>query len=228
MNKTCLATFTTCLIATGFSQGATVVPLDLPGNGVHVSGTTFTTSQTASGATFDISYTLNAFATDVSVAPFISSNGTIFGVGSVPDGNTAGQQLSVDGNDGEQLSVVGLSITNFNAGTSGLTESDIINLQFTDLSIFNGTANNDGITISYDSFGGTTESVTQPSAISLADDLELEGPSTALFLEPDNAASNNRWSVNGLTVSYDVIPEPSSSAMLLGSCALLMLLRRRF
>ena len=127
MNKICLPTFTICLVATGFSQGATVVPLDLPGDSNHPSGTTFTTSQTASGATFDISYTLNAFATDVSVAPFIRS--TIFGVGSVPDGNTAGQQLSVDGDDGEQLSIVGLSITNFNAGTSGLTESDIINLQ---------------------------------------------------------------------------------------------------
>ncbi|MDF7799544.1 hypothetical protein P4C99_08710 [Pontiellaceae bacterium B1224] len=199
------------LLVAGAAQ-ADVVILDLPAGGNHVSGSTFTTTNVSyNGATFDIEYTLNAFATSNSPAPFVRSNGgTYFGVGSASDPNV-GNQESLDGDDGEQLSITGLLITNFNAGTSGLTEGDL-SIAFESLDIANGTANPDGITVSFTGFGTSTTIITKPVTIDLPSLGNFSSASTAMYIEPDTTASNNRWSVSGISVS--VIPEPATLGLI--------------
>ena len=224
MMKTLLSTLAAGVLLAGAGQAATVV-LNLPGNGSHASGTTFSTSSSYGGATFDIRYTLNAFATIGTPAPFIGSDGTIFGVGSFDDGSIAGQLVSIDGDDGEQLSMTNLSITNFNAGSSGLVVGDL-KLSFNTLDIANGTAANDGITLSFTAFGDTTVGVDQPTTINLTALSNFSSTATSLYLQPDNAASNNRWSISGITAS--VTPEPSSTTLFgLGLVGVLLRRRRR-
>ncbi|VGO15445.1 hypothetical protein PDESU_04028 [Pontiella desulfatans] len=212
------------LLAAGVAQ-AVLVDLALPAAGNHASGSGFSTAASFNGATFDIEYTLNAFATSNSPAPFIrSSGGTYFGVGSALDPNT-GNQESIDGDDGEQLSIAGLSIVNFSANGSGLVQGDL-SIAFQSLSIANGTAANDGITISFTGFGDATVDVTHPTTLDLTSLANFGSSSTALFLEPDGPQSNNRWSVSGISVS--VIPEPATLGMVVASAAGMLVIRRRF
>ncbi|MDF7806359.1 hypothetical protein P4E94_02845 [Pontiellaceae bacterium B12219] len=217
--------FTVALLATGVVQAA-VIDLALPTAGNHSSGSTFSTSASLDGATFDIVYTLNAFATSNTPAPVInSSDGTYFGVGSANDGSTSGQLESIDANDGEKLSITGLSIVNFSANGSGLVDGDL-SLSFESLSITNGTAGNDGITISFTDFGDTAAGVDHPTIIDLTSLANFSSSSTSLFIEPDGAQSNNRWSVNGISVT--VIPEPATFGLVAMSGLGVLLIRRQF
>eukprot|EP00903_Cladosiphon_okamuranus_P003969 g3967.t1 len=203
---------------------AAIYNLDLPSNGVHTSGASFTTAASYNGATFDISYALNAFATDVTVTPFIRRNGDGIGVGSTNDGATVGQQASVDGDDGEQLSITGLSITNFNAGTSGMVAGDL-SISFNGLTFANGTAGPDNVAISFSGFGTGEEVVSGPTVVDLTALPNYSGTSTAVYLQPNSGNSSNRWSVSGIAV--DVVPEPSSYALAGLGFAGMMLRRRR-
>ena len=229
--KNTLYTLAFCSLTVGASQAAVFV-LDLPPNTANIaSGSSFTTSATLSGATFDISYTLNAVATDTTITPFIRSDGSHFGVGSTPDGTNPGQQRSIDAGDGEKVSITNLSITNFNAGTSGLTQGDF-SISFEDVGILNGNSTQDGVNLSFIGFGNTTANVTRPgngatpALIDLTALTNYDPASTALYLEPDNANGSNRWSINAISVDVTAVPEPSTFAML-GLGGLGLILRRR-
>lgn len=223
--KNILCSLCVCLLAAGGAQAA-IINLDLPGNGTHVDGSVFTTTSASfGGATFDIQYTLNAVAGDeTNVDAFIQSNGTLFGVGSEPDGANVNQQQSVDGGDGEKVSFTNLSITNFNSGTSSLVVGDL-KMAFDSVTFTNGANAPDGVSFSFTDFGVADEDVTSPTTVDLTSLSNFDASSTSLFLEPDNDAFNNRWSLSGISVS--VVPEPSSFAMLGGIGGLLMLCRRK-
>lgn len=224
-----------CVFAAGAAR-AEVVSLSLPESGTHLSGAIFTTSGVvlSNGATIDIQYSLNAFATDeITVDAFIGSDGLYFGVGSAADGTSGGQQQSVDGDDGEQLSISDLSITNFNAGASGLVEGDL-SISFETVTILNGNHAPDGIDFSFVGFGDTVANVTSPGNVSTPATIDLTSLSnfsplsSELYLQPDNAAANNRWSVSGIGVSVTAVavPEPSSLC-LMGLSSVVLLVRRR-
>ncbi|MFC7338713.1 PEP-CTERM sorting domain-containing protein [Haloferula chungangensis] len=200
------------LLAAGAASAATIVPLDMPASGSHASGASFITSQSIAGVTFDISYTLNAFAAITDPAPFINSAGSYFGVGSSNDGAVVGQQQSLDADDNEQLSIT-IAITNFNAGSSGLTVGDITDFQFSELTIINGTAGNDGIFVSFTGFGDSEVGVDNPTTIDLTTLGNFSSAASTLYIQPDGNQSNNRWSVGGISVSYN-IPEPSSVTLI--------------
>ncbi|CAA6677976.1 MULTISPECIES: PEP-CTERM sorting domain-containing protein [unclassified Lentimonas] len=221
--KKTLATSALLLSAMAVSSSAATIVLDMPGASNNIAtGSVVTTSTGFAGATFDILYTLNAFATDVTVTPYFDSNGTYFGVGSTNDGGTNGQRESIDGDDGEALSITGLTIDNFNAGTSGLTEGDF-SISFESFTIFNGTHSGDGVNFSFASFdaGDNIASIAKPTVVDLTG---YAGVSTAteLYITPYSAA---RLSVSGISVS--VIPEPSSYALLAGCFGLTAVMLRR-
>ena len=211
------------LLAVSTVQAQQTITLDLPVGGrdaadvpiTHADGSVFTTSVTdGGGATYDIEYTLNAFATDETVVDaFIKTNGTgtFFGVGSAPDGANTAQQESVDGADGERLSITNLSITNFVAGSDGLVAGDL-SVAFNTLTIANGPSTQDGLFISFTDFGVNDEQVNRPGRV-LADgtipqpaEIDLtalptyDAAATTIFLAPDNIAGTNRWSVAAITV----------------------------
>ncbi|MDA9260507.1 PEP-CTERM sorting domain-containing protein [Puniceicoccaceae bacterium] len=221
--------FAVCAVGLSTIAGSSLqaqIVLNLPGAGESPSGTVVSTSSSLAGATFDIEYTVNAFAADeTNVDAFIRSfGGTYFGVGSEADGTTNGQKESVDANDGEQISITGLSITNFNTGTSGLTSGDFT-ISFNTLTITNGTAANDGVDISFIGFGNTIANQNPVTTVALTSLSNYSSTATSLFLEPDGSQSNNRWSVSGLSVS--VVPEPSSFALLAGCFGLATIMLRR-
>jgi len=225
MMKKILCALCVCLMTTGAAQ-ADLVSLNLPAAGNHSDGSVFSTSTSFNGATFNIEYALNAFAADETTEDaFINSTGSFFGVGSVGDPN-AGNERSIDGDDGEQLSITNLSITNFNAGTSGLVVGDL-NISFDSLAILNGTAAPDGIEISFTGFGDTQVDVQQPGTVDLTGLTNFSSSSTALYIQPDTTASNNRWSVSGISVDVTAVPEPSSFAMFCAIGGLLMGRRRK-
>ena len=228
-------------------QAATVfTPLNLIGG---PSGTISTTSfTTSSGATFDINITLSATSSTTTVdvtdpanpittvlpnvVSDIAINGNGIGVVSAGDPNF-GNNLTIDGDDEEQLIISDLSISNFVAGSEGLTVADITNLQFSSLSFFNGTAANDGVAISTTAFdinslAGTTI-ITQPTDVDLS---AVTGIATSdvIFIQSDTLQSNNRVSLSDVTVSFDdpsVVPEPSSTALIaLGACGFLIRRKR--
>ena len=242
MEKT-LNILTLSLLAMANSQAITIfTPLNLAGG---PSGTVATTPfMTSSGATFDINITLSATSTTTdntdpanpiitpNVVSDITMNGNGIGVASAGDPNF-NNQLTIDGDDQEQLIISDLSISNFNTGTSGLAESDITNLQFSDLSFFNGTAANDGIAISTTAFDITdltgTTLITEPTVVDLSTVVGI-ATSDTIIIQPDSLQSNNRISLSGVTVSFDdptAVPEPSSTALLaLGACGFLIRRKR--
>jgi len=215
------------LVSFSASSYASIVTgdLNLPTNvGTLPSGTVVTTSVALpSGGSVDVNYTLNAFATVSTPAPFINASTTFFGVGSANDPN-GGNQQSLDGDDGEQLEI-NLAFANFVPGTPGETIKD---LQFTELSIANGTANPDGVSISFTGFDNNAVAIQQPATINLASLANFDATSTSLFIEPDTAAGNNRISVSGIGIQFHVeaVPEPSS-ALLIGLAGLGMVFKRR-
>ena len=205
------------LLAASAVQAQQSISLDLPAGGPdpHLDGASFTTSVTdGGGATYDIVYTLNAFATDeTNVDAFIKTNGqgTFFGVGSAPDGANTGQQESVDGGDGERLSISNLSITNFVAGSDGLVAGDL-SIAFGSITIFNGTSTQDGVNFSYADFDVDTANANRPgrvlddgtipvpAQVDLTALANYDAASTSLFIAPDNIANSNRWSISEITV----------------------------
>ncbi len=201
-----------CLLFAG-NANADIVSLAIPGSGNHVSGSTFTTTNVihASGASFDIAYTLDALATSSSPAASIESDGTIFGVASSNDGAIAGQLLSIDGDDGEELEFGELNIVagSFNAGASGLSLGDF-SLAFKGLEFTDATANPDGVDVFVDG-SATAQNFVSPTAITLAP----EG--STLVVRADNAASNNRFSISGISAHVTAaaaVPEPASTSLL--------------
>jgi hypothetical protein len=202
--------------------------LDLPESGTYEVGTVVTTSVTILGATFDISYTIGATASGDNV--FVSSTGTQLGVGS--DTDISSHYNTLEGNDGEGISFTDLTVSNFVANDSGLTESDIIDsLTFSGIT-FGATGNsNDGVDISFTDFDTDTvnknlSSFSSGSTLSLSTLSNYDSNVTDLYLIVDSAQSNNRWSVAGIQVSY--VPEPSSYALLAGLFGLgAVMLRRR-
>ena len=229
--KMILCAICVSLMVAGAAQAQQSITLDLPAGGPdpHPDGSVFATSVTdGGGATYDIEYTLNAFATDETVVDaFIKANagGTFFGVGSAPDGANTAQQESVDGGDGERLSITNLSITNFVPGDDGLTASDL-SIAFSSITIANGPNVQDGINFSFADFDVDTANVTrpgfvnpdtgvaaQPAEVDLTALANFDAASTSVFLAPDNVAGSNRWSVAAIVVD---VTGGTSDGVLLG------------
>ena len=216
--RTILYAICVSLLAVSAVQAQQTLILDLPPGGPDpiADGSTFTTSVTdGGGATYDIEYTLNAFATDETVVDaFIKVNGagTFFGVGSAPDGANTAQQESVDGGDGESLSITNLAITNFVAGSDGLVASDL-SIAYNSITIANGPSTQDGLFFSFTGFGVDTEQVNrpgrvlddgtipQPAEVDLTAFPSYDPAATSVFLAPDNIAGTNRWSVAAISVN---------------------------
>ncbi|MGJ8644271.1 MAG: PEP-CTERM sorting domain-containing protein [Luteolibacter sp.] len=234
MKKT-LTTLSTGLLLTGAANAASLL---LPDAGQYNGGETVVTSLVGTdGATFDVTYTLgvtaNAHLTDPGANPvFINSTGTIVGVGG---GNDIVNHINtLEGNDNEGLSFTTLTLSNFVAGTL-YTEAEYTNsLSFEGFSVASAGNANDGVNISYGAFGVTTDNENLNNNGAGAEFIPLAGrtefvtagsSASNLFLIVDSGQSNNRWSVSGLEVSF--VPEPSSSAMLLGGLGMLALIRRR-
>ena len=245
MKKTHYALFSSLLL-TCVCQAATTVtlnqPTPLPGDNFVISGTIVDTPfTTGGGATFDIRYTISAVSNDTGAV--VGVIGGVVGVGSDNDINpqhfntlegngSAGANGSTAG--GEGLSYIGLSIVNFQANASGLTEADITNLRFEGLTLGAVANNQDGVTLSFTDFVSGASNVTLNSTgtgaaevftVDLTDLPNYDPTADDLFVEPDNGNGSNRFNVTGLSVSF--VPEPSSSALLLGSGVLLLLRRRR-
>ena len=220
---------------TGVGQAA-VVNLDFAAAGnysatgtstvVTVStATTVSTSQTFNTATFDISYVLGVTGGTNS---FVQSNGSVYGVGSDIDNNS--HYLTLEGDDNEGISFTDLKVENFVANSSGLTIGDISDLKFTKFSVNNAGNGSDDINIGYTSFTNTDNVNLRngdlDQTVNLENQTNYPGTPTGLYLIGSNNNSNNRWGVTGLEVTY-TIPEPSSSALLVGGIGVLALLRRR-
>lgn len=249
MKKT-LTSLSTGLLIAGAAQAATITQL-LSGptvNGNQVNGVVATTNVTdASGATFDIIFNLDSIGNGANdpVPRFNTATGS-YAVDTSTDANN-NHGNTIDGDDGEGLSFTNLAITNFNANGSGFTLADFTDLTFSSLAFGSSGNAQDGVNISFTDFpthptglGGTTS-----VALLTADNQNLSGiasgttydltalstytaPATDLFLRTDNQNTGNRWSVDSLTVTYtSPVPEPSSSALLLGGLGLLALQRRR-
>lgn len=221
------------LLMTGLSQ-ALVVDLELAalGNYTNASATVVTTTVViGTTGSFDISYTVGSMANGAN--PFVRSTGSQYGVGS--DTDITQHYATLEGNDGEGISFTSLSMDNFVEGDSGYVIGDFADLTLKSIS-FNNVANNqDGVNISFTSFGdagaanqnlNATSTGGTPYTLDLTALANFSEPETSVFLENDNTASSNRWAIEGIEIFYN-IPEPSSSAILLGGLGMLTLLRRR-
>ncbi|MDF7826527.1 PEP-CTERM sorting domain-containing protein [Pontiellaceae bacterium B12227] len=225
--KKAVSLLSVCLLTAGAAQAA-IVDLDLPAVGNYSSATAILTSQSYLGATFDITYTIEAMAPTSN--PFASSTGTQIGVGS--DGDIATHYVTLEGNDGEGLSFTGLSIANFNANGSGVVIGDIAGLRFTSLTFTAVNNAQDGALISFDGFGNNTEQINldatgTPYTHDLTGQSNYSSPETDLYIENDNTSSRNRWAVTGLQVAY-TIPEPATLGMIAASGFGVLFIRRRF
>ena len=163
--KKLLSAFCIFLLTASSAQADLVtVTLDTPANGrVLLDDTVVTTGFTdASGATFDLLFTLNSISRDTATfsdpsLAGISGTG-VYGVASSTD-NGAGNFNTLDGDDGEGLSFTSLVIDNFQANGSGFTAADFTDLTFSSVS-FTSTGNNqDGVNFS---FGGFADHVNSP------------------------------------------------------------------
>lgn len=238
MKKISLALLVSSIIAP-VASGVTT-SLDLPGDGNYVS-TTVLTSQTLNGATFDISYTVSAVSNDAGAV--VGVIGQLLGVGSDNDvnpqhfntleGNGAGNVGGLP-TGGEGLAFSDLSFTNFQANGTGYTISSLSDLQFKGLTVNSVANNQDGANISFTDFGVSTANVDLAGSgtggqssyeIPLTGLSNFSPTADALYIQPDNTASSNRWNVSGLSVSF--VPEPSSSALLGLGFAGLLLRRQR-
>lgn len=197
--------------------------LDLPAAGTYTPSTTVTTSLSSGGATFDVEYTVTASATGAN--PFVSSNGTLIGVGS--DADIIQHYNTLEGDDNEVLSFSALTFTNFDPGTSGLTAADFTNTSFSGMTFGSAENNQDGVDVT---IGGTpvNYNLSDTSTLDITSLSNYTDPTTAFSITNDNDFGTNRWSVNGLAVNIDIVPEPTSSALLgLGAFGLLVHRNRR-
>lgn len=225
-----------CLLTAGSSHAATAA-LDIPTtDGDLAAGLMVTTMLSdPSGATFDVTYTLNG------IGGLAHVDGAVLGVHSVPadDSGTVtaqnGQQRTMEGNDGEGLSLTGLTISNFQANGSGLVVGDISDLGITSITLSAIGNNQDQLDVSYDNFTTTDFLDLNPLPVTIPVLIDVTAltnyPATAptdLYLRPSaaNAVASNRWSFNGLEVTY-AIPEPSTSVLFGLGFASLMARRKR-
>ncbi|MGJ8723360.1 MAG: PEP-CTERM sorting domain-containing protein [Roseibacillus sp.] len=232
------------VLLVGTSHAATV-NLDLPAAGNYsATGTTSTTETISTAVTasttvtigttgsFDILYTLGSIG---GANSFVNSTGTQLGVGS--DTDISNHYSTLEANDNEGISLVGLSVNNFVAGDSGFVASDITDLRFTGASFGNAGNASDAVLISFTDFGTATAApvpnINDGAAGTKVVDLAAltnypvsPALATDLYLETSGANFRNRWDVRQIQVAY-TIPEPSSFALLLGGLGTLVLRRRR-
>jgi hypothetical protein len=220
------------LFVAGAAQ-ATVITTNLGvlADGVYASGTVVTNSQSYEGATFDIVYTISA--TSAGADTFVSSTGTQMGVGDAVQIDGDGRDTTLDGGNDEFMSFTSLSIVNFNAGTSGLEQTDFTGLTFIGLSVNNAANSRDRIDVSFDNYATDAELVNL-SAVTAEYTIDLTGltaysaPETDLYITPDYAWTTDRVGITGLTVEYSVIPEPATIGMLgLGAILTLMIRKKQ-
>ncbi|MDB4345928.1 PEP-CTERM sorting domain-containing protein [bacterium] len=213
---------------------AQLVALDVAAVGSYTndSNTTVTTTGivASDGATFDLTYTLGSIANGAN--PFANSTGALYGVGS--DTDIANHYNTLEGNDGEGLSFTNLTLSNFSAGSTYTEQEFIDSLTFSSFSV--GAAGNvqDGVNVSYASFGADTDNEALNDNGALNPTVTLAGrtnfvaagsSATSLYLQVNSTGSKNRWSVSGLDVSF--VPEPSSYALLAGILGLTFVMLRR-
>ncbi|MDB4142311.1 PEP-CTERM sorting domain-containing protein [Akkermansiaceae bacterium] len=225
-----------CLLTAGSSYAATAA-LDVPTTDGDVAASLVVTTNIVdpSGATFDVSYTLDG------IGGLVHVDGFEIGVHSVPadDGGTVnaqnGQQKTMEGNDAEGMSFTGITISNFQPNGSGFVVGDITDLGITSMSLSAIGNNQDQVDISYDNFASSHNLDLNPLLVTVSNLIDLtvipNYPSTAptdLYIRPSaaNAVVSNRWSFNGLEVTY-AIPEPSTSLLFGLGFAGLMARRRR-
>lgn len=236
-------------------SGAATTVLNLPAteNNTTPSLTASTPVVTADGATFDISYTVTAVSSVGSLAgadgdevTYVTTNGTNIGIGAVDPNTslTAGTlntlpQIDANANNGGNgLAFTNLTISNFMAGSVVQSVGDISNLQFDTLSVADAGDFRDRIFISWVDFDQNANNTNNGGLQGLVDgsgnytfDLSAlatqpAGLASEMYIEPSSGHANNELSISGLSVSYDLVPEPSSVA-LLGLGGVAALLRRR-
>ncbi|VGO13150.1 hypothetical protein PDESU_01704 [Pontiella desulfatans] len=200
------------------------ISLDLPSAGNYTNSTTVSTAVVdASGATFDIVYTVTAddlhgsTPTDwlqVSVNSMGVNDGTIYGTYN------------------EWMSFTSLSIENFNAGGSGLAADDIAELTFSAITLTSVGHSNDGMDLFFSGDkSGTANNVNLSGYVAntiQTIDISGFGSGTALSIEADTYQDTNKFGVGGLEVSYAVIPEPAALGMIMVSGAGMLFVRRWF
>lgn len=240
MKKTLITLSAGLLMASATQAAITLVDLDIAasGNYTNAEAQVVSTAVTYDGATFNIDYTLGATANNTDPATVVAtSNGNVYGVFS--DTDIPSHATTLEGNDAEGISFLNLSISNFNANASSYVIGDFTNLRFRTFTAGADGNAQDGAFISFTSFadaidaGGTRSQQTMNANGGTARDLTTKGNYSAaaddLFLIVDTAGSKNRFNIGGLAVSFDapdIVPEPSSTALLgLGGLALIM--RRR-
>ena len=224
--------FAICTVLLAASTGQADTVLNLPAAGDHTDGDTFSTPGSAAGATFDIVYALTAFSNDESTGSdaLIHGGGVggapVFGVHADAD-TTNGQEHSIEGENGERISITGLSIQNFVPGTSGLTQSDF-GIEFDTITFANATAGADGVAVSFTDFGDTVVNVDSPPSIVLSTLTNFDATSSSLYLQPDSTGGSNRWSISGISVNVTTtaVPEPTTFS-LLGFGAIAFFAQRR-
>ena len=198
--------------------------LALPADGNYAAGSfpVVSTSQSFGGATFDIVYTLSAVSNDTGA--LVSIDGGVVGVGSDNDINpnhfttlegSGSQGANGSARGGEGLSFTGLAITNFQANGSGLTAADITDLQFNGLTVSFITNQQDGTNVSFTGFGNSVANVNlsssalgNPYEIPLTTLANFSPTASNLYIQPDNTADSNRWSVEGVSVTFDIPAQP--------------------
>ncbi|WP_372795839.1 Ig-like domain-containing protein [Pontiella sp.] len=197
------------VLLAGTTQAALVetsINLASAGTYSNASAHVITTAMEYNGATFDINYTLGS--TSVSNNPFVQSNGSQMGVGS--DGDISNHYLTLEGNDGEGMSFTGLSISNFVANSSGLVLDDLSDLGFISFITFASGNANDGAFVSFTGFTNDTVEVNLSGSnptndlTGLANYPVLPDVASNLYIKVDNGASNNRWAISGIGVSFAV------------------------
>ncbi|MDP4848156.1 MAG: PEP-CTERM sorting domain-containing protein [Akkermansiaceae bacterium] len=235
MKKT-LTTLSAGLLMASAAHAATVIQiLDVAAIGTYTNADAqvVTTSVTYDGATFDIVHILGVTGNVSNSNPVIHITAAGYGVGSDLAGNS---DATIDAQHGDGVSFFNLAITNFNAGATSYTVGDFTGLRFVSFAGHNDANGNDNARISYIEFNGTDAAGLNISGGTGGQDRDLtaltnyNSTATGLYLDSANTNTKNRWGIASVKVAFDapdVIPEPSSTALLLCGIGALALLRRR-
>lgn len=220
-----LCALSVCLLTAVAVLADTVAGLDLPSAGNYTSSTTVSTAVVDdSGASFDIVYTVAAGDTAgiQTATDWLQSSGSQLGV----------NDLTIYGTYNEWMSFTGLSIDNFDSGTSGLTVGDITDLTFSALTLTSVGHSNDGMDLYFgtDTSGAANNidlsSYTANSTQTI--DIRGFGVGTDITIEADTYQDTNKFGVGGLDVTYTVIPEPAALGMIAFSGVGILFVRRTF
>jgi hypothetical protein len=205
---------------------ANVIDLDFPEPGNVMNGTVVTHSNlNYKGATFDLSYTINAIGSEGANA-YVEMDEDLE---TLSIGVHSGVNLKVnlfstlEGDAGEGLSFTNLKVTNFAENGSGLSLNDIEeNLFFSEISLSSVGNGRDRIGISSTGFYediedlSINEKVTQGESqytISLLDLAGFDTDQKSLYLSANNGWGTNRWKLSSVKVD---IPETGSVAFVVG------------